>query len=184
MLHISSKCLGPCSKSIAFGCMKMEGMRERSGEGEVSMWGGRWFECLTCHTCAVIRSHMLQADSEQECQAWITALTDCISKAYRDTMHDHESLVSHLQLSVTRCLVLQNWSLFYLFVLTLERSFCSRKYWNLFEAVWLLGVEISVWFFLDSVSWSSAMSLHRNAELHFKWGHTPWWWNIELPSKN
>ncbi|XP_025083083.1 arf-GAP with coiled-coil, ANK repeat and PH domain-containing protein 2-like isoform X3 [Pomacea canaliculata] len=38
------------------------------------------------------RSHMLQADSEQECQAWITALTDCISKAYRDTMHDHEPL--------------------------------------------------------------------------------------------
>ncbi|KAK3583409.1 hypothetical protein CHS0354_040376 [Potamilus streckersoni] len=30
------------------------------------------------------RSHMLQADSEQECQAWINAIQNGVSKAYRD----------------------------------------------------------------------------------------------------
>ena len=30
------------------------------------------------------RSHMLQADSENECQAWINAIQAGVSKAYRD----------------------------------------------------------------------------------------------------
>ncbi|KAL8597684.1 hypothetical protein ACOMHN_012651 [Nucella lapillus] len=33
------------------------------------------------------RSHVLQADSEEECQAWTAMLVACINKAYRDTLH-------------------------------------------------------------------------------------------------
>ncbi|XP_070207244.1 arf-GAP with coiled-coil, ANK repeat and PH domain-containing protein 2-like isoform X2 [Littorina saxatilis] len=38
------------------------------------------------------RSHTLQADSDEECLAWQTALMDCINKAYRDTLHGHDSV--------------------------------------------------------------------------------------------
>ncbi len=36
------------------------------------------------------RSHMLQADSEQECQLWITAIQAGVSNAYRDSPHKDE----------------------------------------------------------------------------------------------
>ncbi|XP_076451929.1 arf-GAP with coiled-coil, ANK repeat and PH domain-containing protein 2-like isoform X2 [Babylonia areolata] len=37
------------------------------------------------------RSHTLQADSEEECQAWTSMLVACINKAYRDTLHGQDS---------------------------------------------------------------------------------------------
>lgn len=37
------------------------------------------------------RSHTLQADSEEECQAWISFLISCINQAYRDAMHNEDS---------------------------------------------------------------------------------------------
>lgn len=38
------------------------------------------------------RSHMLQADSDEECQAWIASLAATITKAYRDTLHGQDAV--------------------------------------------------------------------------------------------
>ncbi|XP_012942189.1 arf-GAP with coiled-coil, ANK repeat and PH domain-containing protein 2 [Aplysia californica] len=36
------------------------------------------------------RSHILQADSEEDCQTWVKALNASISQAYKDTMHESD----------------------------------------------------------------------------------------------
>ena len=49
------------------------------------------------------RSHMLQGDSEQECQLWITAIQAGVSQAYRDSPHKDE--VNIFPLSFIRLLL-------------------------------------------------------------------------------